>query len=257
MSESLSFFFIMETKVCKKCYEGKPIEEYHKNRRSKDGREHRCKACQSARYRKYISERYGYKPRLPKNKKSYYTPKKPRLPKSDKPEHKYCSRCREEKHFNEFHNLKRGIDGKNSYCKECAKSWCKEWVNDNIEHVKKRSNKYAKEKSKYERDNKTDWYFRQILRNQVRRYILKKEGQRTEEILGESYENVRKHIEDQFREGMSWDNHGEWHIDHIIPLSSGNNRDEWIKLNHYTNLQPLWAKENLEKGARLDWEKEE
>jgi len=57
-------------------------------------------------------------------------------------------------------------------------------------------------------------------------------------------------LEHQFKEGMNWDNQGKWHIDHIIPLSSGNTEEEIIKLCHYTNLQPLWAIDNMKKGSK-------
>ncbi len=52
---------------------------------------------------------------------------------------------------------------------------------------------------------------------------------------------------------MSWDNHTKygWHIDHIIPLASAKTEEELKSLCHYTNLQPLWAKENLSKGAKI------
>ena len=50
---------------------------------------------------------------------------------------------------------------------------------------------------------------------------------------------------------MSWDNHGEWHLDHIIPMASATNEKEVIKLNHYTNFQPLWAEENLQKSDKI------
>jgi hypothetical protein len=50
---------------------------------------------------------------------------------------------------------------------------------------------------------------------------------------------------------MSWDNYGKWHIDHIIPLSSANNEDEVYKLCHHTNLQPLWAEDNLKKSNKI------
>jgi hypothetical protein len=60
-------------------------------------------------------------------------------------------------------------------------------------------------------------------------------------------------MEKQFKNEMTWENYGfyGWHIDHIIPLSSAKNEEELYKLCHYTNLQPLWAKENLSKGAKI------
>ena len=50
---------------------------------------------------------------------------------------------------------------------------------------------------------------------------------------------------------MSWNNAGEWHYDHIYPISLAKTQEEIIKLNHYTNFQPLWAKENISKGNRV------
>lgn len=73
----------------------------------------------------------------------------------------------------------------------------------------------------------------------------------TQEILGCSYEYARDHISTMFLEGMSWDNHGDWHIDHIIPISHANTYDEVVLLNHYTNLQPLWGKDNRSKSNSL------
>jgi hypothetical protein len=73
------------------------------------------------------------------------------------------------------------------------------------------------------------------------------------EILGCSVEEFRNHIENKFQSGMSWENYGYygWHIDHIIPLSSAKTEKEIYELCHYTNLQPLWAKENLKKSNKL------
>jgi hypothetical protein len=70
-------------------------------------------------------------------------------------------------------------------------------------------------------------------------------------LLGCSFEEFRAHIASQFREGMSWDNYGSWHIDHIIPLSTAKTLDALENLAHYTNLQPLWAAENLSKKDKL------
>lgn len=62
------------------------------------------------------------------------------------------------------------------------------------------------------------------------------------------------HLEAQFAEGMSWDNYGEWHVDHIKPCALFNLllADEQEACFHYTNLQPLWGPDNCSKGARYE-----
>ena len=71
------------------------------------------------------------------------------------------------------------------------------------------------------------------------------------EMLGCSFEFFKNYIEKLFKDGMSWDNRKEWHLDHIIPIACASTYEEIVKLNHYTNFQPLWAKENQLKGAQL------
>jgi hypothetical protein len=75
----------------------------------------------------------------------------------------------------------------------------------------------------------------------------------TRQMLGCSWEQLKSHLESQFKDGMSWDNMGKngWHIDHIIPLSSGKTEEEILKLCHYTNLQPLWWEDNLKKSNKI------
>lgn len=75
---------------------------------------------------------------------------------------------------------------------------------------------------------------------------------KTFELIGCSYEDLAAHIEEQFAEGMGWHNRSEWHIDHIVPVSSAKTEEELIALFHFSNLRPLWADENLRKGARLE-----
>lgn len=76
-----------------------------------------------------------------------------------------------------------------------------------------------------------------------------------EKLLGCSIEELKIYLENKFQEGMTWENHGlyGWHIDHILPLASFDLTDDTQLLiaSHYTNLQPLWAKDNLSKGNRV------
>ena len=93
-----------------------------------------------------------------------------------------------------------------------------------------------------------------LLRSRIRMALLNQnipKTSSTEEMLGCSIEKARHHIESQFTEGMSWSNAGEWHFDHRRPVSSFDlSKSEQIRMCfHYTNLQPLWALENLSKGG--------
>lgn len=70
-----------------------------------------------------------------------------------------------------------------------------------------------------------------------------------EKVLGCSIEQFVLYFESLFQPGMTWANHGEWHIDHIKPVATATTVDEVIELNHHTNLQPLWATDNITKGS--------
>jgi hypothetical protein len=74
---------------------------------------------------------------------------------------------------------------------------------------------------------------------------------KTSILLGCEYEYFKKHIELKFTEGMSWSNYGKWHLDHIFPNALCNTEELIIKNQHYTNFQPLWAKDNILKGKKL------
>jgi hypothetical protein len=104
---------------------------------------------------------------------------------------------------------------------------------------------------------KTDTHY--MIRNKVSNRITKalKEGygekSRTSclEYIGCSIPQLRKHLESQFTDGMTWGNHGAWHIDHIKPCAAFDlsNKEEQFECFHYSNVQPLWAEENMRKGA--------
>jgi len=70
--------------------------------------------------------------------------------------------------------------------------------------------------------------------------------------LGCTIEELKNYLEQQFKKGMTWDNYGKWHIDHRRPLAKFNltDRQQFLEACHYTNLQPLWATENIIKGIK-------
>ena len=71
------------------------------------------------------------------------------------------------------------------------------------------------------------------------------------DMLGCSWEVAFNHLESKFTEGMNWENRHLWHIDHKMPLDSATTKEELIGLCHYTNLQPLWAEDNLRKSNKI------
>jgi|DEB0MinimDraft_6_1074348.scaffolds.fasta_scaffold50213_4 hypothetical protein len=76
---------------------------------------------------------------------------------------------------------------------------------------------------------------------------------KTLEILGCRVEELKKHLENKFEDGMNWDNYGVWHVDHIIGCANFDLSDpEQQRICfHYTNLQPMWGEKNIQKGSRL------
>ena len=79
-----------------------------------------------------------------------------------------------------------------------------------------------------------------------------KESSAVGKLLGCDWRVFREYIQGQFSSGMTWENHSfdGWHIDHIIPIDFGQTFEEVTALCHYTNLQPLWALDNWEKGNK-------
>ena len=75
----------------------------------------------------------------------------------------------------------------------------------------------------------------------------------TFKIIGCTPKFLKEYLEKKFKPGMTWENHTKdgWHVDHRLPLSSGKTLEDTYKLAHYTNLQPMWATENLKKGNKI------
>ena len=131
-------------------------------------------------------------------------------------------------------------------------------VKKNKEYYQKNKEKIAKY-IKERRLTRPTYKLLGNLRNRLNR-VLKgnTKSSSTRKLIGCDIEFLKKHLESQFTKGMAWDNHGngwhgkrEWHIDHIKPCASFDlsKPEEQCKCFHYTNLQPLWAEDNLKKGS--------
>lgn len=192
-------------------------------------------------------------------------------------EKKICSKCQEEKEVCEFNVRKISKDGYRQYCKICHLVYSKKYVKENYEKYKKYQDTYHSnnvethrlKSSEYYQNNKekvhnylkkkydTDSFFKLkvTVRNRINVFLRKNnitKKNQTFNIVGCSPEFLKEHLEKQFTERMSWELMGKYiHIDHIIPLSLANSEEEIYKLCHYTNLQPLWAEDNLRKSNKI------
>lgn len=185
---------------------------------------------------------------------------------------KVCSKCKIEKSLEMFYKDKTRVDGRQYTCKECRKYITKttndrhrkRYYQENKEKIKKTNENYrlenwekvkkrmAKQHVKKRRED-IKYRLKTNLRSRINMAIKKgwKSGSSVKD-LGCSVEYLKKHLESKFQEGMSWDNYGYWHIDHIKPLSKFDltKREDFLEACNYKNLQPLWARENIKKGNK-------
>jgi hypothetical protein len=188
-------------------------------------------------------------------------------------EKKICTKCSIEKDIHEFRRDKTKSDGFYSSCKKCKLHWRqvnkdlvnlsnKRYRDNNLEKRRKQVSKYQKNNRKKinlhkvnRRKNEPVFKLKQLVRSRLWNFlnynnITKKN--KTFEIIGCSPLFLKEYLENKFTDGMSWELMGKYiHIDHIIPLSLAKNEDEVLLLSHYTNLQPLWAKDNIIKSNKI------
>jgi hypothetical protein len=185
---------------------------------------------------------------------------------------KKCPKCNEIKKLYFFANQKDKVSGKQSHCKNCIsitrlnnfdKISLKRKIyyqNNKIEIIKK-NNLYSKNNlvkiGEWQKNKKlTNPLFklrcniRGLISTSIKRNAYTKRS-KTYQILGCSFEDFKTHLQNQFTKGMNWENAGEWHLDHIYPVSLAKSEEELIRLNHYTNFQPLWALDNIKKGNKI------
>lgn len=201
---------------------------------------------------------------------------------------KYCNICKTVKTVEAFGKDKNRGDGLTTCCRECKnakamkywhatpgirevrKSWqdrnrlkCRAYTKKNEAKPeakeKRRIRARAYLKSRYDSDPvfKLGMNIRARINNAIDR---KKISASTAELIGCTFEELMVYLTPMLQPGMTWENRGlyTWHIDHIVPLDAFDLEDdaEVKKACHYTNLQPLWAKDNLSKNAKVNWEKE-
>lgn len=217
-------------KVCKKCNLEKDFSEFSKSKNGKDGVNSRCKNCRNtylSEYRKseFYSDwqtqyRANSKDKIKQYKKTYY-----------------------------LKNIE-VLSVKNKNYKELNKEKLREYNNEYISNRLKNDIVY-----------KLLHNIRCLLSKSLKEKGFRKNS-RSVEILGCNIDDFKSYLESKFESWMTWENKGlyngdfdyGWDIDHIIPLSSVDTEDEIIKLNHYTNLQPLCSKINRDiKRNNIDY----
>lgn len=257
----------LSEKCCNTCGIFKKLDQYTNQITSKDGKRNRCKECAKKLWKEN------------KDKREKIAEKRKETP--VKYTEKICKTCKELKPLEHYTNNKRRKDGKENQCKACMKEKNKEkkdklkeaqkkWRAKNPEYMKQYSKtpkriEYMKQYAnscdhkRFKQSCKTCKpidHLSRICRNRILAALKGTKSKHTYEYLGCNYATLRAHLEKQFKEGMTWENQGKWHVDHIIPIQYGNpdferDYDTIIQRLHYTNLQPLWASENWSKNNRF------
>ncbi len=193
---------------------------------------------------------------------------------------KQCKKCLRNLEYSNFYQADDCPNGRN-ICKECIKKYGKKYYSDNkgkvlannksyrdlyVENIKKKRKEYyeknreiltLKQRERLESMDiisKSKLSIITSIRSSYYRMGYKFPGN-IEDIIGLDILEFTNYIESKFLPGMSWDNRSEWHIDHIIPVSVATNITEVNKLNHYSNLLPIWKTKNLIKSGNIPLEK--
>lgn len=247
----------MVKKTCTCCRQEKGITEYHFKNKEKGTFRSICKSCHSEKRKKYYQENKEVCAKKTKEyrknnieicrerSRSYY--------KNNKEHHNKITKAWYEKNKEYALNQYAEYREKN---RQRIRDYHKEHYAKNKPEINKRHMQYNKEKYRtdplYKLKSDLSRRIRKALKNSKE---LK--SKKTLEYLGCDLDFLKGYIESQFREGMSWEVFfkGEIHIDHILPCASFDLTDPQQRREcfHYSNLQPLWAKENHEKRDKLDY----
>lgn len=227
-----------QIKCCTKCGVCKIINEFRKLKKGKYGVHSVCKICMSEKERQ--NRKDGCTKHREINRRHY-----------EKNRDKFLKKFKQNRRNNiDIIKLKEKKWRENN--KEKIIAYGKKWRENNKEKIKiDKRNYYEKNRDKVNK-NKNEYrkkYYKKNPHIGIWRYtlknVLKRLGQTknnsTHKILGYSPEDLKTNLESKFTDGMSWDNYGEWHVDHIKPVSSFNKDTPPKIVNSLDNLQPLWA----------------
>jgi hypothetical protein len=259
----------MKKKFCSKCGQEKLLNDFPKTGKQ-------CKDCKSI-YMKIWRE--NNKDRVKELKKSHYIKNKEKFKESNKKwkqdnkdyNNKYQKEYREknkesiEKYREQYKDRMKELQ-KSYYIKnkEKRKTYIKEYYQKNKEKILEYNREYVKKRCATDTLFKSSHNIRSLIFSSFKNGGFRK-NTKTYQILGCSFDEFKKYIENQFESWMGWKNHGKyngefnygWDFDHIIPSSIATTEEDIIKLNHYTNFQPLCSKINRDiKIDNKDYEKE-
>lgn len=224
-------------KTCCYCKTLQPLNNFHNSSRSKDGKQNRCKEC-SAELSKSYRERHPEYARqyVEQNKakrkayeRMYYEANKP----------KYLERMK-------IQRIERP---------HIERSWKERYKLENAEKLNEYHRKWKVAKRKSDPCFKIKDNTSRRIRYELNTLLDNQKTKNTIDYIGCSIERLKIHLESQFDIGMSWQNYGKWHIDHIIPCAYWNLESETQKYLcfNYRNVQPLWSLTNQSKKARVCW----
>ena len=164
---------------------------------------------------------------------------------------KTCSACGKEKEVKHFNNDNRLILKISSTCKSCSSKQYKNWTERDGNKEKRK--KYARDRVNSNPKHKLNMRISNSIRCSI---VSGKNGKTWSSLVDYSIDDLMQHLEKQFTDGMTWENYGEWHIDHKIPISVFNfeipEHENFKRCWSLKNLQPMWASENISKGAKLE-----
>lgn len=236
-------------KKCSRCSTEKPLGCFSKDKATKDGLYRWCKECQKnyrhQRYSQHKDEENQKSREWRQENKEYLTEWRKNSPIRVK---RY-TRVSLSKHKETNKERLTAWRKKNP---EHIREYNKKWSQNNHARLREAANRYRKEKYRNDVQFRLAYSLRSRLRIALKNNT---KDRKTLDYLGCSLQNLKQSLERKFQPEMSWENYGKggWHIDHIVPLSSFDlsKKDEIRKDCHYTNLQPLWEKDNLRKGKRI------